>query len=537
MPAFPTPSLPTTGSDPTEQRSRNGLSEFVRSLLRSNAFLARLVLSQQLRAPMSDGSIPAIRWGDLNRVSLTASASVQLPRISAAWIGVPLQVCKVTSIGTLTIVPSGKALDGVTALTIDGAASKTVSAAGLFSFVTDGQSWFASVASATGGLGDVVGPATAVDGNLAAYDGTTGKLIKDSLTSKAALEALINARLALSGWFGSGSDGDLTSSAGTTTLTKPTHYNDVTLTGTAKIHTAGWPLWVNGVLNLDAAAAGAINFDGNDAVLNTGGLQLFGAWFGGDAAVTQQGGNAGSSGTGVGGLGGAGTHLTPSNGGENGQGGTGGTGNGGANAGGSGGGNPSAPTRFSQQAWFTSLFGWLSGVATPIKGGGSGSGGGGGGGGGGSGNRGHSGGGGGGTVVVYARTISRTASTAVGAIRSRGGAAAVGSAGIGTDRGGGGGGGSGGGGGAYVFCGGVTGASATNAITSPGGAPTAGGNGSGTGLGGNGGGAGGGGEVLFIDYGAGITTYLAPSARIAGGAASGITGGAAAVPATQGVSI
>lgn len=32
---------------------------------------------------------------------------------------------------------------------------------------------------ATGGTGDVVGPASAVDGNIATYDGTTGKLIED----------------------------------------------------------------------------------------------------------------------------------------------------------------------------------------------------------------------------------------------------------------------------------------------------------------------------------------------------------------------
>jgi hypothetical protein len=31
-----------------------------------------------------------------------------------------------------------------------------------------------------GGSGDVVGPAASVDGNIAVFDGTTGKLLKDS---------------------------------------------------------------------------------------------------------------------------------------------------------------------------------------------------------------------------------------------------------------------------------------------------------------------------------------------------------------------
>ena len=57
---------------------------------------------------------------------------------------------------------------------------------------TDGQVLTADSAQATGlawttpaGTGDVVGPASAVDSNLAAFDTTTGKLIKDSLVPTA----------------------------------------------------------------------------------------------------------------------------------------------------------------------------------------------------------------------------------------------------------------------------------------------------------------------------------------------------------------
>lgn len=64
-------------------------------------------------------------------------------------------------------------------------------------------------------------------------------------------------------FFGSGADGDLTASSGTTTLTRDTYYNDVTLTGTAKINTAGFKLFVNGVLDISAAGAGAIYNDGS----------------------------------------------------------------------------------------------------------------------------------------------------------------------------------------------------------------------------------------------------------------------------------
>lgn len=38
------------------------------------------------------------------------------------------------------------------------------------------------LASTAGATGDVVGPASATDGNLAAFDGTTGKLIKQAST-------------------------------------------------------------------------------------------------------------------------------------------------------------------------------------------------------------------------------------------------------------------------------------------------------------------------------------------------------------------
>src|SRR3990167_1231106 len=48
-----------------------------------------------------------------------------------------------------------------------------------------------------GGSGDVVGPASAVDGNIATFDSTTGKLIQDGGTSLAS----INTSLSPASWF------------------------------------------------------------------------------------------------------------------------------------------------------------------------------------------------------------------------------------------------------------------------------------------------------------------------------------------------
>jgi len=68
------------------------------------------------------------------------------------------------------------------------------------------RSYFGSkpVTGGSGGIGDVVGPSSAVNNNLAAFDGTTGKLIEDAgiatsqvATSQTAADA--TARLALTG--------------------------------------------------------------------------------------------------------------------------------------------------------------------------------------------------------------------------------------------------------------------------------------------------------------------------------------------------
>ena len=56
------------------------------------------------------------------------------------------------------------------------------------------------------------------------------------------------------GIFGDGSDGDLTSSSGTTTLTKDMYYDDVTISGTAIINPAGYRIFIKGTLTISGSA-------------------------------------------------------------------------------------------------------------------------------------------------------------------------------------------------------------------------------------------------------------------------------------------
>ena len=57
--------------------------------------------------------------------------------------------------------------------------------------------------------------------------------------------------------FGTGADGNVTISSGTTTLTRDMLYNNLTLSGTGKINTAGFKIFVSGTLDISAAGAQA----------------------------------------------------------------------------------------------------------------------------------------------------------------------------------------------------------------------------------------------------------------------------------------
>lgn len=61
---------------------------------------------------------------------------------------------------------------------------------------------------------------------------------------------------------GDGSDGNVTISSGTTTLTRDMFYNNLTINGTGQINTNGYKIFVKGYLDLTAAPVGAINDNG-----------------------------------------------------------------------------------------------------------------------------------------------------------------------------------------------------------------------------------------------------------------------------------
>lgn len=337
-------------------------------------------------------------------------------------------------------------------------------------------------------------------------------------------------------WFGDGSDGALTISSGTTTITRDMFYNDLTISSSGKMNTSGYRVHVLRTLDISAAGVDAIFAnaqagvrDGTDSVANAQGSGGSGTLSGTETLATSGsgGGNGGTGGTGAGAqaaAAGGGSNCIGSNGGASGKGG---------DVGATAGGASRAVTAFNTTRDLRRLTYEcaviIAGTYTRILGGGGGPGGGSGAGGGAGDNGGGGGGGGagGGLLWLAARTIHCSGSTAAGAITARGGNGGVGGLGTGGINRGGGGGGSGGGGGwlilIYRF---LTGIPATGAADASGGKGGAGANGTGTGLGGNGGAAGGGGRIHRMNLGTGVFTILNNTAAVAGNAASGIAGGA-----------
>lgn len=299
--------------------------------------------------------------------------------------------------------------------------------------------------------------------------------------------------------FGDGSDGTVSISSGTTTLTRDMYYNNLTMSGTGQIDTNGYKIFVKGVLNLRNAMAAAITnvaSDGNAASGATGG-----------AAPTAQ--VAGTVGIGTNGGGGATGNTGGAN---NGSSGSALTGNGGNGGWGTAGAGEAGGNSFGGIATLKSTFGiyqtnLISGV-TLIGGGGGGSGGNSGAGDGtNAGGGGGSGGQGGGVLAIYANIISRDGSTPVGTITAPGGMGGASANGVAGTAIGGGGAGGGGGGWVYICYNQLSGSTVTNMITARGGNGAAGGNGATTANGGNGGNGGMGGRITILNMltGVGIT--------------------------------
>lgn len=135
-----TPIFPSTAGSADGQRTLTGLRDLVRSLIGSGAFIQRPSLEPVI-IPRT-GVRSALLWGSMNRVLLLQASTIQLPPIRPEMVGVPLELVLTTAAFTLTVAPSGYGLDRKTRPQINGAASKSYAAAGLFVLKTDGQNWF-----------------------------------------------------------------------------------------------------------------------------------------------------------------------------------------------------------------------------------------------------------------------------------------------------------------------------------------------------------------------------------------------------------
>lgn len=319
--------------------------------------------------------------------------------------------------------------------------------------------------------------------------------------------------------FGDGADGDVTISAGTTTLTRTMRYNNLTINGTGSLDPAGYQIYVKGVLDLTSAPANAILRTPVAGGAGTGDTTAIAEFEAGGSGVGK-GGRSGGAGAGT-----AGQQAVKTGKMQGGLGGAGGAGGLGASgAGGAGGAAPAAVTTVKNPSFGPNI---LASFGVLAQGGVGGSSGGAGGGDGGNAGDSGQGGPGGGVIDIRARTIARSASTAAGAISAKGSAGASGTAPSTGNRGGGGGSGGGGGGFVSILCGMLTGATATNCIDVSGGLGGNGGAKTGTGVLGTGGNGGQGGTTHIGVLAAGTNVYNAIGT--AGSAASGVTGGAGGV--------
>jgi hypothetical protein len=355
--------------------------------------------------------------------------------------------------------------------------------------------------------------------------------------TQAGWRELISHRDVQAGYYGSGSDGPLNISSGTTTLTRDMYYSNVTISGTAVLAPNGFRVFVSEMLDISGAQAGAIagalSPGGNGGATGTAGSA--GTASKGTIPTTpiQQGGSAGGAGTltngGNGTVSGNSTTIVTQ---QAGNGGAGGTGSGGtAGTGGTGATPASSTSTFGAYGYSTNSFVFNNANVLDFflvtVGGASGGGGSGdnssvlGGGGGGSGN-------GGQFIWIAARFINRGSNSTAAIIQSRGSTGGNGGTPT-TGAAGGGGGGAGGNGGAVViYYGYLLGSTITGAIDVSSGAGGNGGGGTyGTGTsGGTGGYAGAPGVVFTMNLTTGVLVpNTSGGARAAGTAGTGTSGG------------
>lgn len=289
----------------------------------------------------------------------------------------------------------------------------------------DGSGPALPVTPANGGTG--LSSYTAGDLLYASGTTTLSKLAKGSdgtyLTLASGTPVWASLAIGNMGWYGDGSDGDVTISGGTIWLSREMCYNNLTITSTGILDMNGWPVRVKGTLTIQAS--GRMHCDGFAGSGSTGGLARLDNYLGGSS------GGAPGSGTNASGA----SSITNSAGG--GAGGTGGSGFGGAYSGGAGGTRSLLAAGYGAYRAFPLAIQQYSyngqSLGTALLRGGTG---GGGGAGNGSGGSGGGGGGGGGRAIIVAYAVSNSGTISVN------GAAGVNATNTNTGGGGGGGGGS-----------------------------------------------------------------------------------------------
>ncbi len=331
--------------------------------------------------------------------------------------------------------------------------------------------------------------------------------------------------------FGTGADGALSCSSGTTTLTRDMNYTNVTVSGSCQIKTNSFWIRANGTCDLTNAGAGAIQNSatnpGNSAVGATGATLVSPGYGIGTLPFLAVAGATGGTGNTTTGNNPTISVTTVPFGLSTGTPGAGGKGGNGTSSGAAGlnGVMPNSFNTLLSQVppLLTIPYGGNSATQNIIspsflggpggQGGGDGTNAGGGGG---------SPGYGGGFLGLACAAINRGASTAVAALQAKAANGGNGGNAAGGNAGGGAGAGGSTGGVIYVVTETLLGSLATNALDASGGNGGAGGNGAGTGIGGTGG-TGGGGGSIFVHVIGSTPSYTQKTASGAGAAATTAT--------------
>ena len=511
--------------------------------LLSLIFAAALVLPIGARAQVHvipNAGTTGTATGQVAKVTGAPSTAVRVGTTDTTWNGIVVgETTTTATTGSALLAIGGQAaciFDGGTTagdfVQISGTTAGDCHDAGA-TFPTSGSEVLGTVLStnASGGTYtiNVFSPGIPAAGAGGTITGLTGDV---SASGSGTATATV---LASQTSFCNGTDGNITGGSGTTTLTRDTCYNNVTLQSGDKLYTMGWRLYVSGTLDLSAADTGAIGITatslaGNAAAAGNGGAATVNPP--GLSVASCNGSQSGAGANGATTTGVSGTAVTALSssiyyyGGDGHT--TGAAGGAGASSGGSGIGAPANAGNLTPSHYFlTPWVGGTNGVGPVAIVAGQGGSGGSSGGGDGT----HAGGGAGaggtcgGTVFIAARTIARGTNTNAGIVSAKGGIGGNGAGGNAscTNCGGGGGGNGGGGGHIYVIYENVTGSTITNALDASSGAGGTGGTALG-GSNGTGGSSGSGGAIEVLNLGSGTYTATAPGSTYNVG--SGTTGGA-----------